>query len=109
MRQALDKVRPLFALSRGNVELLGLSGGVVRLRMLGSCDGCPSSAMTLKHAIEAAIYEKAPDVTGIEVDQPATNGHVAKDGQRGSCCQSSGSEANTRRGANDTSIRFVTG
>ncbi len=80
VRQALDKVRPLLRSHGGNVELLDLSGGVVRLRMLGSCDGCPSSAMTLKHAIEAAIYEKAPDVTAIEVDQPATNGHVAKDG-----------------------------
>ena len=80
VRQALDKVRPFLRSHGGNVELLDLSDGVVRLRMLGSCDGCPSSAMTLKHAIEAAIYEKAPDVTGIEVDQPATNGHVAKDG-----------------------------
>jgi Fe-S cluster biogenesis protein NfuA len=80
VRQALDNVRPLLRSHGGNVELLGTSGGVVRLRMLGSCDGCPSSAMTQKHAIEAAIYEKAPDVAGIEVDQPATNGHVAKDG-----------------------------
>ena len=80
VRQALEEVRPLLRSHGGNVELLGLSAGVVRLRMLGSCDGCPSSAMTLKHAIEAAIYEKAPDVTEIEVDQPATNGHVAKDG-----------------------------
>jgi Fe-S cluster biogenesis protein NfuA len=81
VRQALDKVRPLLRSHGGNVELLGLAGGVARLRMLGSCDGCPSSAMTLKQAIEAAIYEKAPDVTGIELDQPATNGHVAKDGR----------------------------
>jgi Fe-S cluster biogenesis protein NfuA len=80
VRQALEQVRPLLRSHGGNVELLGLAGGVARLRMLGSCDGCPSSAMTLRHAIEAAIYEKAPDVTGIELDQPASNGHVAKDG-----------------------------
>ena len=76
VRQALDKVRPLLRSHGGNVELLGLAGGVARLRMLGSCDGCPSSAMTLKTAIEEAIYEKAPDVTAIEVDGTATNGHV---------------------------------
>ena len=37
--------------------------------------------MTLKPAIEEAIYEKAPDVTAIEVDGTSTNGHAAKDGQ----------------------------
>ena len=81
VRQALDKVRPLLRSHGGNVELLGLAGGVARLRMLGSCDGCPSSAMTLKTAIEEAIFEKAPDVTAIEVEGMATNGHVAKDGK----------------------------
>jgi Fe-S cluster biogenesis protein NfuA len=81
VRQALDKVRPLLRSHGGNVELLGLADGVARLRMLGSCDGCPSSAMTLKTAIEEAILEKAPDVTGIEVDPMTTNGHVAKDGK----------------------------
>jgi nitrite reductase/ring-hydroxylating ferredoxin subunit len=62
------------------VELLGLEDGVVRLRMQGSCDGCPSSAMTLKLAIEEAIYEAAPDITGIEVEgvveQPSPKGLV---------------------------------
>jgi Fe-S cluster biogenesis protein NfuA len=80
IRQALDQVRPLLRSHGGNVELLGLSGGVARLRMLGSCDGCPSSAMTLKVAIEEAIFEKAPDVTAILVEGMATNGHVRKDG-----------------------------
>ena len=42
--------------------------GVVRLRMQGSCHGCPSSAMTLKNAIEEAIYAAAPDVAAIEVE-----------------------------------------
>ena len=42
--------------------------GIVRLRMQGSCHGCPSSAMTLKNAIEEAIYAAAPDVAAIEVE-----------------------------------------
>jgi Fe-S cluster biogenesis protein NfuA len=81
VRQALDKVRPLLRSHGGNVELLSLTDGVVHLRMLGNCDGCPSSAMTLKLAIEEAINEKAPDVTAIEVEGAAPNGHVAKDGK----------------------------
>ena len=81
VRQALDKVRPLLKSHGGNVELLGLTDGVAHLRMLGSCDGCPSSAMTLKLAIEKALYEQAPDLVAIEVDGATTNGHAAKDGQ----------------------------
>ncbi len=66
--QALDKVRPYLRSHGGNVELLGISDAVVRLRLQGSCNGCASSAMTLKLAIEEAIYEAAPEATGLEVE-----------------------------------------
>jgi Fe-S cluster biogenesis protein NfuA len=65
---ALEKVRPLLRSHGGNVELLALTDSVVHLRMVGSCHGCPSSAQTLKTAIEEAIYEMAPDVARIEVE-----------------------------------------
>lgn len=68
VRQALDQVRPYLHSHGGNVELLGVDDGVVSLRLQGSCHGCPSSAQTLKDAIEEAIYEKAPDVTRIAVE-----------------------------------------
>jgi Fe-S cluster biogenesis protein NfuA len=69
VRRALDSVRPYLASHGGNVELLEVTpAGVVRLRMQGSCHGCPSSAVTLKSTIEQAIYDKAPDVAGIEVE-----------------------------------------
>jgi Fe-S cluster biogenesis protein NfuA len=78
--QALDSVRPRLRSHGGNVELLGVADGVVRLRMLGSCDGCPSSALTLKTAIEEAVLERAPDVTGIEVGGGDGNGHAVPGG-----------------------------
>lgn len=65
---ALDSVRPYMRSHAGGVELLGIEGDVVRLRLEGSCDGCPSSAMTLKLAVEKAILEAAPDVAAIEVE-----------------------------------------
>lgn len=66
--QALEEVRPYLKSHGGNVELLGVEGGVARLRMEGSCDGCPSSAMTLKLAIEEAVQKAAPDLEGIEAE-----------------------------------------
>jgi Fe-S cluster biogenesis protein NfuA/nitrite reductase/ring-hydroxylating ferredoxin subunit len=69
VRQALDRVRPYLGSHAGGVELLGVDDeGVVRLRLEGSCDGCPSSTMTVKLAIERAINEVAPEVTRVDVD-----------------------------------------
>ena len=66
---ALDSMRPYLKSHGGDVEFLGIdAGGVVRLRLEGSCDGCPSSAVTLQLGIEQAIREAAPDVTAIVVD-----------------------------------------
>jgi nitrite reductase/ring-hydroxylating ferredoxin subunit len=50
------------------VELLGVKEGVARLRMQGSCSGCPSSTVTLRLAIEEAIQKTAPDLEGIEAE-----------------------------------------
>jgi Fe-S cluster biogenesis protein NfuA/nitrite reductase/ring-hydroxylating ferredoxin subunit len=78
--KALEKVRPYLDSHGGNVELLAVSDGVVQLRMQGSCKSCPSSSMTLKLAIEEAIYAAAPDVVAIEAEgvaeQPAATGFV---------------------------------
>ncbi len=63
--RALEETRPLLRSHGGDVELLGVSEGVVRLRLAGSRQSCPSSTMTLKLAIEQAIYEAAPDVAEI--------------------------------------------
>jgi Fe-S cluster biogenesis protein NfuA/nitrite reductase/ring-hydroxylating ferredoxin subunit len=66
--QALEEVRPYLQSHGGNVELLGIEGGVARVRLQGSCDGCPSSTVTLKLAIEEAILKAAPDLEGIEAE-----------------------------------------
>jgi Fe-S cluster biogenesis protein NfuA len=62
---ALAEVRPYLESHGGGVELLGIEDGTVRLALQGSCSGCPSSAVTLKHAVEEAIHKAAPDVAGI--------------------------------------------
>jgi Fe-S cluster biogenesis protein NfuA len=71
VRGALDEVRPYLAAHGGDVELLGVSEGVAQLRLQGSCNGCPSSAVTLKLAVEEAIHKAAPDIEGIEAEGAA--------------------------------------
>jgi Fe-S cluster biogenesis protein NfuA len=72
--QALQEVRPYLEAHGGSVELLGVEDGVARLRLQGSCRGCPSSAMTLKLAIEQAIQKTAPDLVGIEAEGAVESG-----------------------------------
>jgi Fe-S cluster biogenesis protein NfuA len=72
VRAALEEVRPFLGAHGGDVELAAVEDDVVRLRLQGSCSGCPSSTVTLSHAIEAAIYKVAPDVREIVAeDAPA--------------------------------------
>ncbi|MFC4033499.1 NifU family protein [Streptomyces polygonati] len=69
VEQALDSVRPYLGSHGGDVELLGVSAdGVVGLRLLGSCDGCPSSSVTLELAVRSAVEAAAPEMTTIEVE-----------------------------------------
>lgn len=84
VEMALESVRPYLGSHGGDVELLGVSeSGVVRLRLLGSCDGCPSSSVTLKLAVEGAIEAAAPELTAIEVEdapaEPAGDGLISVD------------------------------
>ena len=65
---ALDEVRPYLESHGGNVELVDVEEPVVRLRMQGSCSGCPSSSVTLKLAIEDAIHKAAPEIEDVIAD-----------------------------------------
>jgi Fe-S cluster biogenesis protein NfuA/nitrite reductase/ring-hydroxylating ferredoxin subunit len=108
--KALEKVRPYLESHGGNVELLDITGGVVHLRMQGSCKSCPTSAMTLKLAIEEAIYAAAPDVVAIEAQGvteqvPATGfvqiGNSSGNGHGNDNGNGNGSRAQNANGAAD--------
>jgi Fe-S cluster biogenesis protein NfuA len=67
--EALETVRPYLGSHAGDVELLEVTAGdVVRLRLSGTCDGCPASSVTLTTTVETAIRERAPEVADIVVD-----------------------------------------
>ncbi|GFG50571.1 hypothetical protein MAGR_20120 [Mycolicibacterium agri] len=64
---ALDNVRPYLGSHGGDVTLLGVADGVVRLQFQGSCKSCPSSSITLELAVEDAVRAAAPEISDIEV------------------------------------------
>jgi Fe-S cluster biogenesis protein NfuA/nitrite reductase/ring-hydroxylating ferredoxin subunit len=69
IQRALDRVRPYLGSHAGGVEYLGTGAdGVARLRLEGSCHGCPSSTVTVQLAIQGAIEDAAPEVTEVVVE-----------------------------------------
>lgn len=66
--EAVESVRPFLASHGGDVEILSVEDGVARLRLQGSCNGCPASASTLEFALKEAIDEAAPDLLALEVE-----------------------------------------
>ena len=68
IQRALDNVRPYLGSHAGGVEYVGVTDGVAHLRLQGSCDGCPSSTVTVQLAIEGAVMAAAPEVTDVAVE-----------------------------------------
>jgi len=68
IQRALDRVRPYLGSHAGGVEYLGVTDGVARLRLEGSCHGCPSSTVTVQLAITSAVEDAAPEVTEVKVE-----------------------------------------
>lgn len=66
VQEVLDKLRPFLLRDGGDVELVGVDEGVVKVRLMGACGSCPSSTITLKAGIERALLEEVPGVTELE-------------------------------------------
>ena len=63
IEQALDTIRPYLAADGGNVKVLEVSDdGTLKLELLGSCESCPMSAMTMKAGIEESIRKAVPEI-----------------------------------------------
>jgi Fe-S cluster biogenesis protein NfuA len=62
VQNALDKIRPHLQADGGDVDLVEVKDGIVKLRLKGACGGCPMAAMTLKNGIERALKEEIPEV-----------------------------------------------
>ena len=62
VEEVLDKIRPNLISDGGNVELVEVNDGTVRLKLVGACAGCPMSTMTLKMGIERILKQEIPEV-----------------------------------------------
>jgi len=63
---ALNNIRPALQADGGDLELVGIEDGIVKLRLQGACHGCPMSMMTLKMGIERYLRSRIPEVKGVE-------------------------------------------
>lgn len=65
VQAALNKVRPMLQADGGDVELVDVEGGIVKVRLQGACAGCPMSQMTLKNGIENFLKKEIPEVESV--------------------------------------------
>lgn len=66
VEKVIERIRPAVQMDGGDIELVDVTDGIVKLRLVGSCHGCPSSMMTLKAGIERAIQAEVPEVKSVE-------------------------------------------
>jgi Fe-S cluster biogenesis protein NfuA len=66
VEQALEDLRPALAMDGGDVQLVGVADGVVQVRLLGACSGCPMAAMTLVGFVEERLRSQIPEVRRVE-------------------------------------------
>lgn len=62
----LERIRPVLQSDGGDVELIDVVNGVVKVKLTGACGACPMSIMTLKNGIETALKEEIPEVVSVE-------------------------------------------
>ena len=67
VQQIITELRPFLQADGGDIDFLKMEDGIVYVRLVGSCVGCPSSLMTLKHGVEARLKEAVPAVKSVEM------------------------------------------
>ena len=62
VEEVLDKIRPPIMLDGGNVELVDVNDGIVKVKLTGACSGCAMATLTLKMGIERILKQEIPEV-----------------------------------------------
>lgn len=66
VEEAIKSIRPSLQADGGDIELVDVVDGVVKVRLKGACSGCPHAAMTLKDGVERIIKRDVPEVKRVE-------------------------------------------
>jgi Fe-S cluster biogenesis protein NfuA len=66
VEKSLQKIRPMLQADGGDVELVDIEDGIVKLRLQGACAGCPGAQMTLKMGVERQLKTDIPEVKAVE-------------------------------------------
>ena len=69
IQETLQELRPKLQADGGDIEFLGVDEGVVKVRLMGACAGCPMSTMTLKMGVERYLKERIPEVVRVDAIQ----------------------------------------
>ena len=62
VEEAINKIRPFLQRDGGDIELVEISDGVVKVRLKGACGSCPMSMMTLKMGVEKTLKQDIPEI-----------------------------------------------
>ncbi len=63
---ALTKIRPMLQRDGGDIELVDVTDGIVKVRLTGACKGCPMSQMTLKQGVEKLLMKEVPGLKQVQ-------------------------------------------
>ncbi len=66
IEQALTKIRPMLQRDGGDIELVEVTDGIVKVRLTGACKGCPMSQMTLKQGVEKLLMKEVPGLKEVQ-------------------------------------------
>ncbi len=69
VQEALAEIKPQVQADGGDIDLVAVENGIVKVRLRGACVGCPMSALTLKQGVERIIKSKVPEVKSVEAVQ----------------------------------------
>jgi Fe-S cluster biogenesis protein NfuA len=62
VEKAIDEIRPYLQADGGNIELIDVAEGIVKVKLVGACGSCPMSQLTLKRGVEARLKAQVPEV-----------------------------------------------
>jgi Fe-S cluster biogenesis protein NfuA len=69
VQKAIQELRPNLQADGGDIELLGVEKGVVKVKLKGACAGCPMSSMTIQWGVERFLKKKIPEIVKVEAAQ----------------------------------------